>query len=300
MIYQYFDARDGIRLAYKDEGMGLPVLALAGLTRDGRDFEYVAHHMPACRLIRLDSRGRGESQWSPAETYSIAQEAQDAIALLDHLGLERVALLGTSRGGLIGLLMAATAKQRLLGLCLNDVGPVIERRGLERIAEYAGIRPSVTDLNEIADRLPSRSPGFYDVPAFRWAEEAVRHFVETPNGLDLPYDPAIGDVLRKGLAAGPIATLWPWFEACAGLPLALIRAEYSDVLSRATAGEMRRLRPDMLYAEVPKRGHAPFLDEAESMAVIRAWLADVDARWRDRLEPARHCVLHQPPGLFPR
>jgi pimeloyl-ACP methyl ester carboxylesterase len=280
MIYQYVDAQDGIRLAYKDEGTGIPILAFAGLTRDGRDFEYMAHHLPPCRLIRLDGRGRGGSQWAPVETYSIAQEAQNVIALVDHLGLERVAVLDTSRGGLIGLRMAATAKQRLLGLCLNDVGPVIEREGLERIAEYAGIRPSVTDLDEIADRLPSRSPGFDDLPVFCWAEDAVRHFVETPDGLDLPYDPAIGDALRKGLAAGPIATLWPWFEACAGLPLALIRAEHSDVLSRATAGEMRRLRPDMLYAEVPKRGHAPFLDEAEALAVLRAWLATLEAQMR--------------------
>lgn len=270
MLYRYFETRDNIRLAYKDEGTGLPVLALAGLTRDGRDFDYLSHHMPPCRLIRLDSRGRGGSQWAPPASYTLAQEAQDALALLDHLGIGRVAIIGTSRGGLIGMLLAGTARQRLAGLCLNDVGPVVERAGLVRIAEYAGVRPAVASLDEVADRLPARSPGFIDVPAFRWSEEAVRHFVETPEGLDNPYDPEIGVALRQALA-GEIKDIWPLFDACAGLPLALIRAEHSDILSRATAEDMRRRRPDMLYAEVPKRGHAPFLDEAEALKVIGAW-----------------------------
>lgn len=277
MIYNYFKAPDGVRLAFKDQGSGLPVLALAGLTRDGRDFDYVAHHLPPCRLVRLDSRGRGGSSWAASETYNLVRETQDAIALLDHLALDGAAVLGTSRGGLIGLHMAATARNRLLGLCLNDVGPVIERTGLERIAEYAGVLPAVASLEDVADRLPARSPGFSEVPQFRWAEETVRHFVETPEGLGLPYDPAIGDVLRKGLAAGPIGSLWPWFEACNGLPLALVRAEHSDILSRATAEDMRRHRPDMFFAEVPNRGHAPFLDEPEALSVISQWLAALTA-----------------------
>ncbi|MEI8180127.1 MAG: alpha/beta hydrolase, partial [Aestuariivirga sp.] len=85
MIYEYFMTADNVRLAYKDEGAGLPLLALAGLTRDGRDFDYLSHHLPPCRLIRLDSRGRGGSQWANVVTYTVAHEAADAIALLDHL-----------------------------------------------------------------------------------------------------------------------------------------------------------------------------------------------------------------------
>jgi pimeloyl-ACP methyl ester carboxylesterase len=276
MIHSFLTTGDGTRLAYRDEGEGLPLLALAGLTRDGRDFDYMAHHLPPCRLVRLDSRGRGGSQWAQAGSYTLAQEAQDALALLDHLGLSQAAIIGTSRGGLIGMLMAATARERLLGLCLNDVGPVVERKGLERIAEYAGVRPALSSFEEVADRLPARSPGFANVPAFRWAEEAVRHFVETPGGLDNPYDPAIGDTLRKALQ-GQIPDLWHMFDACIGIPLALIRAENSDILSRATAEEMRRRRPDMLFADVPNRGHTPFLDEPEALAVIRRWLSELGA-----------------------
>lgn len=95
-----FRAEDGVSLAFRDEGQGLPLLALAGLTRDGRDFDYLARHLPGdVRLIRLDSRGRGQSNWASAETYAVGIEARDALALLDHLGLERAAILGTSRGG---------------------------------------------------------------------------------------------------------------------------------------------------------------------------------------------------------
>lgn len=274
MTRRDFQAGDGARLAFRDEGSGLTVLALAGLTRDGRDFDYLSRHLPPCRLLRLDSRGRGGSQWTGADTYTLAHEARDAVSLLDHLGIARAAIIGTSRGGLIGLVIAGTAKQRLLGLCLNDVGPVVERAGLERIAEYAGVRPALDSLEEVADRLPARSPGFEGVPAFRWAEEAVRHFVEKPDGIDNPYDPAIGDALRKALA-GPVTDAWPLFDACAGLPLALIRGQHSDILSPATVAEMRRRRPDMLFAEVPRRGHAPFLDEPEALALIAAWLASI-------------------------
>ena len=149
-----FQAADGAKLAYRDEGHGLPLLALAGLTRDSRDFDYLAQHLPPdVRLIRLDSRGRGGSDWTGPATYAVGQEAADALALLDHLGLDRAAIIGSSRGGLLGMVIAATAKHRLLGLCLNDVGPILERDGLLRIGTFVGIDPTVTTLDEVADRM---------------------------------------------------------------------------------------------------------------------------------------------------
>ena len=153
---KYFRAEDGAELAYRDDGEGIPVLALAGLTRDSRDFDYLEQHLDRVRLIRLDSRGRGQSQWTGAPTYTVA----DALALLDHLALSRVAVIGSSRGGLIGMSIAASARERLTGLCLNDVGPVLERSGLERIGRYLGVRPEGLTLAEVADRLPVANPGF--------------------------------------------------------------------------------------------------------------------------------------------
>jgi pimeloyl-ACP methyl ester carboxylesterase len=281
-----FTAADGARLAYRDDGRGLPLLALAGLTRDSRDFDYLARHLPPdVRLIRLDSRGRGESDWTGPATYSVGQEAADALALLDHLGLDRAAILGSSRGGLLGMVIAATARHRLLGLCLNDVGPILERDGLLRIGTYVGVEPAVPTLDEVADRMPSAMPGFEKVPPMRWQEETVRHYVQREDGVGLTYDPALRTAFDAAMA-GPLPELWPLFDACAGLPLALIRGAASDVLSDATAAEMRRRRPDMLFADVPSRGHIPFLDEPEAVAVVNRWLDLVAAEAKAPQQPA--------------
>lgn len=271
-----FHAADGARLSYRDEGEGLPVLALAGLTRDGHDFDYLAPHLTGCRLIRLDSRGRGGSDWTGWESYTVPQETQDVIALMDHLNLPQAAVIGASRGGLIGLMIAATARPRLLGLCFSDVGPALERAGLERIGAYVGLAPEVTTLEEVADRLPRAMPGFANVPASRWAEEAVRHYVQEKGRVGLTYDPALRQAMDVAMAA-PAVDLWPLFDTCAGLPLALIRGANSDVLSRETADEMQRRRPDMIRAEIPDRGHVPFLDEPEALDGIRTWLAALAA-----------------------
>ena len=150
----HFTATDGARLAYDDRGHGLPVLCLAGLTRSMSDFDYLAPYLSDIRLIRMDYRGRGASDWTGADTYTVAQEGKDALALLDHLGIDKAAILGTSRGGLIGMVLAATARNRVAGLCLNDVGPVLERRGLERIFDYVGRNPTSSSLSELARRLP--------------------------------------------------------------------------------------------------------------------------------------------------
>lgn len=271
----HFHADDGARLAYADDGAGLPLLALGGLTRDSRDFDYLERRLPAgVRLIRMDSRGRGQSAWTGPATYTVPQEAHDVLNLLDHLGLERVAIIGTSRGGLLGMVLAATQKHRLLGLCLNDVGPVLERAGLQRIATYVGIMPTVHTLEEIADRMPHAMPGFLHVPPMRWVEETIRHYEQLDDRVGLTYDPELRTALATAMSAPP-ADAWPLFDACAGLPLALLRGANSDVLSATTAQAMRERRPDLLFAEVPDRGHAPFLDEPEAIACIRQWLEQV-------------------------
>jgi pimeloyl-ACP methyl ester carboxylesterase len=266
-----FTAEDGARLAYRDEGEGLPLLCLPGLTRTMADFDYLVPHLPPLRLIRMDYRGRGASDWTGAATYTVLQEARDAVALLDHLGVAKAAILGTSRGGLIGMLLGATARDRLIGLCLNDVGPEIDRTGLSRISDYVGRDPAGRSHQDYAERL-SRSPGFEGVPMSRWLEEARHLSVETPDGLRLPYDPALRDAFLAAFD-GPPTDLWPLFDALAGLPLALIRGANSDLLSADTAAKMRARQPDMAYAEVPGRAHIPFLDEPQSLDLIRRFLA---------------------------
>lgn len=267
----HFTAPDGARIAYSDAGQGLALLCLSGLTRNMSDFDYVAPHLTDVRMIRMDYRGRGGSDWTGADTYTVPTEARDALALLDHLGVDRAAILGTSRGGLVGMLLAATAKDRLRGLCLNDVGPVIERAGLERIFDYVGRNPAARTHEAAAAALPRNMPGFANVPPQRWLDEVRRHYVATEKGLKINYDPALRTAFLAAFQ-GEAPDLWPLFDALAGLPVALIRGANSDLLSREVAAEMARRRPDMIVAEVPDRAHIPFLDEPEAVAALRVWI----------------------------
>jgi pimeloyl-ACP methyl ester carboxylesterase len=239
------------------------------------DFDYLIPHLPPLRLIRMEYRGRGASQWTGAASYTVPQEGKDALELLDHLGVAKAAILGTSRGGLIGMLLAAVAHDRLLGLCLNDVGPEIHRPGLERIFDYVGRNPAAKTHADLAARLPRTMPGFANVPQSRWLEEAVKHYTQTAQGLQITYDAALRDAFLAAFE-GPAVDLWPLWDATAGLPVALIRGANSDLLSQACTDEMRRRRPDMIFASVPDRAHIPFLDEPESLAALRAFVAAVE------------------------
>ena len=126
----FFQTSDGLKLYYTDEGEGLPLLCLSGLTRTGGDFDYVAPHLPNVRLIRMDYRGRGQSEWGDHTTYSIPVEARDAVELLDHLGVDKAAVLGTSRGGLIAMMLAATS---------HDLRTVLVRKKADRVLKERGM-----------------------------------------------------------------------------------------------------------------------------------------------------------------
>ena len=270
-----FPARDGAQLVYRDEGAGLPLLCLPGLTRTMADFDYMIPHLPAgIRLIRMDYRGRGDSQWTGAATYTVPQEAQDALALLDHLGVAKAAILGTSRGGLIGLVLAAIAKERMLGLCLNDIGPVIEMDGLAKIKDYVGRNPVSKTHQALAANMPRTMAGFANVPESRWMAEAVKHYRATDRGLSITYDPTLRDSFLAAFE-GPPVDMWPLWQATAGMPVALIRGANSDLLSPQTVARMQALRPDLVFTDVPDRAHIPFLDEPESVAVLHQFLKAV-------------------------
>lgn len=268
----HFKSSDGLNIYYTDEGEGLPVLALAGLTRSSTDFDFVAPHLKGIRLICMDYRGRGQSDWAEDwSTYSIPVEGRDALELMDHLGLEKAAVLGTSRGGIIAMVLAAAAKDRLLGVALNDIGPELEPAGLEVIKDYIGLNPAQKTLAEIAAKRPELLSGFANVPASRWMEETVRLYVETPDGVQINYDPKLRDaVLATAEALAP--DLWPYFDALSDLPLACIRGQNSNLLPQSTLDEMQRRRPDMIAVNVPDRAHIPFLDEPESLDALKRWV----------------------------
>lgn len=272
---EFARAADGLKLAYDDAGKGRAVLCLPGLTRNMEDFEPVVERFAGrARIIRMDFRGRGASDFAEdIATYTVAHEAQDVLALLNHLGLDRVAVLGTSRGGLVAMMLAATAPERLSGVFLNDVGPVISPEGLDAIMDYIGRPPAFRSLAEAAAAMPGLYPEFRGVPARTWADFARRLWREADGRLHLRYDPRLRDAVAAGFdTSRPIPDAWPLFDAMAGLPLALLRGAGSNILSADTAARMRARRPDMEFAELPDRGHVPFLDEPAAVALIERWL----------------------------
>lgn len=265
-----FTTSDGLSLHYTDEGTGLPVLCLAGLTRTGADFDYMAPHLSGIRLIRLDYRGRGQSDWDPNwQNYALPIECRDVLELLDHLNLEAVAIIGTSRGGLNAMGLAATAPERLLGVALNDIGPELDPAGLDGIMTHLGRNPAAGGHEHIAAALPMVLKGFKGVPASRWLEEAHKHYTTLDGKLQITYDPHLRDAVE---ASGDIPDLWPFFDALAGKPLLCLRGAGSDLLSARTFVAMQERNPEMLAFTVAGRGHIPFLDEPESLQGLHAWL----------------------------
>lgn len=265
----FFKSEDDLDLFYSDLGEGLPVIALAGLTRNSADFDHVAPHLPV-RLICMDYRGRGRSEWGDHLSYTILQEARDVVGLMDHLGIEKAAILGTSRGGLISMVLAATQKDRLLGVALNDIGPEIADAGMDVIKGYLGVKPPQKTLQKAAAFRAKHWKRFENVPMERWLSEVSNHYRETTEGLELRYDPMLRDAVLN--TDGPSPDLWPLFDQLNGLPTALIRGANSDLLTKACADEMAKRRPDMIRVDVPGRGHVPFLDEAESLDALHRWL----------------------------
>lgn len=268
----HFNSSDGLSLHYTDQGDGLPVLCLAGLTRTTADFDYVTPFLENVRLIKMDYRGRGASDWdSNWQNYALPIECRDVLELLDHLALEKVAILGTSRGGLNAMGLAAGAKERLIGVALNDIGPVLEPKGLAFISGYLGRNPGAKNYADAAQAMQQSYGGFQDVPLSRWMEEAHKHFRQIDGRLEITYDPHLRDAI-EALGAQAAPDLWPYFDALEGLPIACIRGENSDLLSHETLREMERRRPDMISVTVPGRGHIPFLDEPEAVAALQTWV----------------------------
>lgn len=273
----FFRTSDGLSLYYEDDGPGSPpVLCLAGLTRNARDFDFFASHAPQLRLIRLDSRGRGRSDYDPDYmNYNVMREAEDVVALLDHLTLEKVSILGTSRGGLIAMLLAKSHPHRLAAVVLNDVGPVVGAAGIARIMDYVGRAPAARTYDEAAAGLQTlMGASFPGVPLEVWRAqaEAQYRYDETTGRLILRYDAKLGLALRAQAASGATPDLWPLFDALQGIPCGVLRGANSEILETATLSEMQKRNADLMVAEIPDRGHVPFLNEPESLSLIETVL----------------------------
>ena len=227
----------------------------------------------------MDYRGRGRSDHAKDwKTYHPLQELADAMLLLDRLDIDRAAVIGTSRGGIIAMLMASLHPERLVGALLNDIGPRIDTAGLLRLANTVGRADTFPSWKAAVEALKHMSPGFESLSEKEWRGFAARLFRESPAGIRADYDTR----LVQGLPPTPAAAealpeLWTNFAALVPKPVAVLRAEHSDFLSVETVERMKSLHPGMIAATVKDRGHVPFLDEPECRTAISAWLAACDA-----------------------
>ena len=276
----YVTARDGLRLHYRDHPGGAgqpPLLCLHGLTRNARDFaEFAERYSPDWRVIALDFRGRGLSDYDPLPMrYNPLTYAGDVVQLLDALSIAKAIFVGTSLGGLVTMAIAAMAPQRIAASILNDVGPELTDAGLERIRAYVGKDVRFASWEDAAAAIASNNrhvPASYDRED--WLKAARRACREEQGEVLFDYDAAIA-VPFQTQGATPAVDLWPLFRALGRQPMLVIRGEQSDLLSAEALQKMHEAVPDMKSVTVAGVGHAPVLDEPDAVVAIDAFLADL-------------------------
>lgn len=282
---RYWTSRDGLRLHYRDYAGGddrPPILCLHGLTRNSRDFENVAaRYAGEWRVLAIDFRGRGLSEWDPqSERYAPSIYAQDVLELLADAGAEKAVFFGTSLGGLVTMGIAAFAPQLIAGAMLNDVGPELDLSGIDRIRTYVGKPVTFRDWRDAASALRAKHgdvhPAYGDAEWLRYAKRVCR---ESDKGIEFDYDMAIAEPFNRG-NTGVATDAWPFFRALAGRPVLILRGENSDLLSDAVLDRMEREIPDVEVVSVPGVGHAPDLDEPDSVAALDRLLHRVLERQR--------------------
>jgi pimeloyl-ACP methyl ester carboxylesterase len=277
MAEYWYDSQEGLRLfarVYPAAAAAAPtVVCLHGLMRTGRDFEDLAAHLAAySRVIVPDVRGRGLSARDPNfSNYQLPVYLADLQRLLAGLGAARVAIVGTSMGGLMAMVLAAMQPELVAGIVLNDVGPEVDPAGLARIRGYAGKAPPVRDwagaLAQVRAVYGPGLPGLDEVRLMKLTRACYRE----DEGVPRPdADPLIAEPLKDTSGVAP--DLWPMWGAIAKVPMLAIRGAQSDILSEGTLARMQRTKPDLRTLIVANRGHAPLLDEPGCVAAIDEFL----------------------------
>ena len=283
----FVTAPDGLRLHVREYGPRLaprlPVICLPGLARTAADFEPLATALADApgeprRVLALDYRGRGRSEYdSNPANYSFAVEVADLAAVLTGRGVGQAIFIGTSRGGILTMLLAAAQPTRIAGAVLNDIGPVIEPKGVMRIKGYVGKLPQPRNLKEGADILKRLFDAqFPKHTAEDWLRAASLTWSERDGALVLNYDPKLAHTLDSVDVERPIPPLWAQFDVLSSVPLMVIRGALTDLLSAETVREMRARRRKLEVIEVPDQGHPPLLSSAELIGRIAAFCRACD------------------------
>jgi pimeloyl-ACP methyl ester carboxylesterase len=287
----YYRSHDDLLLYARRYGSrdlpGRPLLCLPGLTRNGRDFHNIAamiaaHPTHPRPVYCVDYRGRGRSQWDKDwRNYSAYVELLDTASFLTLEGLSDIAILGTSRGGIIAMLLAIMRPQAIGCLVLNDVGPAIETSGLARIMGYAGKIPVPRDWDEAAQIVRDMNKRhFTALDDAGWEVLARQMFNEADGKPAASYDPNVGKALSEVDIAKPVPDMWEHFESLRQKPLMVLRGENSDILSAATVLEMQARHPNLATVVIRNEGHAPLLLDRFSQRLVADFIAGADKSWQ--------------------
>ena len=246
------------------------LVCVHGLTRNARDFDYLAENLcDAYRVVCPDVVGRGRSDWlRDPKDYTASVYCADMATLLAKLGAETVDWVGTSMGGIIGMILAATPGSPVRKLVLNDIGCVVPRPALERIARYVGVEPAFDSLEALEQAMRSVSP-FGELTPSQWRHLAVHVARNDPDAKwRFRYDPGVGvNFPRVQPADVDLRSYWQGVHG----PVLVMRGEQSDLLPAEIAEEMRR-RAHTEVCVVPRTGHAPMLMEDAQVGAIRHFL----------------------------
>lgn len=278
-----WQSAEGLTLYFRDYGQANdrpPVLCLHGLTRNSKDFEDVAAHIAdqGWRVIVPDMRGRGKSDYAEdSATYAVPHYIGDVLALLEQEGIEKFVSIGTSMGGLMTMLIAQAMPQRIAAALLNDIGPVVDPAGIDKIRTYLGQGRSFPTWMHAAralEEVHGESHPSFDTED--WIAMAKRGMTVCSNGrIAFDYDMKIADPFNDADENAVPPDLWPGFEALASNPLLLVRGGLSALLSADAFAEMQKRAPNADVVVVEDAGHAPTLDEPEVRTAIDSLLASV-------------------------
>jgi pimeloyl-ACP methyl ester carboxylesterase len=267
---------DGIDIGYVDWGpadAARSVVCVHGLTRNARDFDVLAEALANCglRVIAVDVVGRGRSSWlNDPSQYAVPVYAQQLQQFVERLGLASVDWVGTSMGGLIGMVLAAAAPALISRLVLNDIGPFVSKAALQQIRTYVGLDPQFADLEEAERYVRTIAAGFGPLSDSQWRQLTRNSVVENETGgLKFHYDPALkaayGDTADEDL------DLWALWDKIS-CPVLLLRGGSSPLLTAETAERMRNSGPGAELVTFAGVGHAPALMAADQVAVVVGWL----------------------------
>ncbi len=286
-----FTSSDGLRLAGRKYGWQhnkrLPVLCLAGLTRNSADFHQLAtflstHEKLPRRVLCLDYRGRGLSEYDKNwQNYNPLVEAGDVIDGIIAAGLKEVAVIGTSRGGMIAMALSAIRPGIMKAVIFNDIGPEIDGRGLVRIKNYIENANPPGNWPEAEEAIAAIGSNQFTLWNKQEIARQARLIFKEENGkIERRYDIALAKSLSLIDLDQPLPSFWPQFEGLKNLPLMLVRGENSDLLSLETVEKMKKLHPDMKFVNAPNQGHAPELGLKELPQAIAKFISSAEKSMR--------------------